>query len=113
MLPSEPIYATEKLGVTYKAAGGQALTNKGEKRVTFHSDGVLGKMNFQAIDELSKPLASAGRITEKGNKIVFNDEKGDSYILNHKSGKKVPLHKEDGVFGMNVEFLSAFAGQVA
>ena len=89
------------------------MTNKGEKRITFRSNEVLGTMHFQAIDELSKPLASAARITEKGNKIVFNDEKGDSYIVNHKSGKKVPLLKENGVFVMSVEFLSAFAGQAA
>ena len=59
-------------------------------------------MNFQAIDSLQKPLASAARITEKGNQIVFNDSEGKSYIQNHSTGKKVPLHKENGVYVMNV-----------
>ena len=85
---------------------GQALTNKGEKKITFQSGEVLGSMSLQAIDSLQKPLASAARIIEKGNQIVFNDSEGKSYIQNHSTGKKVPLHKENGVCVMNVEYLS-------
>ena len=74
----------------------------------------MGSMNFQAIDEVSKPLASAARITEKGNQIVFNGENGESYIKNHKTNKKIPLVKENGVYIMEVEYMTqAFAGPVA
>ena len=112
MLPGEPLHATPKVGTRYKAAGGQTLVNAGEKRVTFQAGKVIGAMSFQAIDEVSKPLASAARITETGNMIVFNDQVGESYILNHKSGQKIPFFKEDGVFIMNVEYLlQAFARQ--
>jgi len=105
-LPQEPLKQTPKVGTVYRAAGGQALTNKGEKKITFQAGEVLGSMNFQAIDNLQKPLASAVRITEKGNQIVFNDSEGKSYIQNHSTGKRVPLHKDNGVYVMNVEFLS-------
>ena len=73
LLPQETLKHTTKVGTVYRAAGGQALTNKGEKKITFKSGEVLGSMSFQAIDSLQKPLASAARITEKGNQIVFND----------------------------------------
>ena len=106
LLPQEPLIQTKKVGTVYRAAGGQALTNKGEKKITFKSGDVLGSMSFQAIDSLQKPLASAARITEKGNQIVFNDAEGKSYIQNHATGKKVPLQKENGVYVMNVEYLS-------
>ena len=69
--------------------------NKGEKRIKFPTHGVMGSMNFQAFDEVSKPLASAARITEKGNQIVFNDEKGESYTNNHKTNKTNPLVAEE------------------
>ena len=106
LLPQEPLKHTTKVGTVYRAAGGQALTNKGEKTITFQSGEVLGSMSFQAIDSLQQPLAPAARITEKGNQIVFNDLEGKSYIQNHSTGKKVPLHKESGVHVMNVEYLS-------
>ena len=71
----------------------------------------MGSMNFQAIDEVSKPLDSAVRITDKGNQIVSNDEKGESYMKNHKTNKTIPLVKEDGVYTMEVEYLTlVFAG---
>ena len=70
LLPQEPLKHTTKVGTIYRAAGGQALTNKGEKKITFQSGEVLGSMSFQAIDSLQKPLVSAARIREKGNQIV-------------------------------------------
>ena len=66
----------------------------------------MGSMSFLAIDSLQKPLASAARIIEKGSQIVFNDPEGKSCIQNHPTGNKVPLHKENGVYVMNVEYLS-------
>ena len=111
MLKTEPVHHTDKVGRTYRAAGGQALVNRGEKRIKFSTNGIMGSMNFQAIDEVSKPLASAARITEKGNQMVSNDENGESYIKNHKSDKRIPLVKENGVYVMEVEYLTqAFAG---
>ena len=87
------------------------LVNKGEKIIKFPTNGIMGSMNFQAIDEVSKPLASAARITEKGNQIISNDENEESYIKNHKSNKKIPLVKESGVYIMEVEYMTqAFAG---
>ena len=79
MLKIEPVYHTDKVGKTHRAVGGQALVNKGEQRIKFPTNGVMGSMNFQAIDEVSKPLASAAIIIEKGNAIVSDDENGELY----------------------------------
>ena len=93
----------------YRGVGGQALTSKGEKKITFQSGRVLGSMSFQAIDSLQRTLASAARITEKGNQIFFNVSEGKSNIQNHSPGEKVPLHKENRVYVMNLEFPSEMA----
>ena len=44
-----------------------SLVDKGETRIKFRSDSKFGKMNFQAIDEVKKPLASAAKIANKGS----------------------------------------------
>ena len=48
------------------------------------------------------PLAAATRITEKGNRIVLDDIDSASYIQNKKTGKKVPLEIENGVYMMEM-----------
>lgn len=40
MLPQEPLRQTTKVGTLYRAVGGQALTNKGEKKITSQSGDV-------------------------------------------------------------------------
>ena len=82
MVPGEPIHKTDKDGTRYRAAGGQALFSRGEKRVKFKAGTKIGSINFQAIDEIKKPLASAAKIANKGNLIVLDSEGCDSYILN-------------------------------
>ena len=59
-------------------------------------------MTFQATTKVQKPLAAASRITEKGNRIVLDDVDSESYIENKKTGKKIPLSLENGVYMMEM-----------
>ena len=86
-----PSYETKKpaeTGLTYTAAGGQALVNVGEKRPAFKTNGVDAWMTFQATTKVQKPLAAATSITEKGNRIVLDDAVSESYIQNKKTGQR-------------------------
>ena len=62
-------------------------------------------MKFQAINELSKPLASAARITAQENTIVMRGPNKESYIENDKNGIKIPLQIGNGVYVMDVDVL--------
>ena len=111
--PSYETKKTAKSGMTYTAAGGQALINVGEKRPEFKTNGVDAWMVFQATTKVQKPLAAATMITEKGNRIVLGDADSESYIMNKQSGKKIPLTIENGVYMMQILVKSAalFQGQ--
>ncbi len=98
--PSYETMKTAKTGATYRAAGGQRLTNVGEIRPNFKSAGIGGSMAFQATTEVQKPLAAASKIAGKGNRIVLEADGG--YIENKKSGKKIPLTIENGVYMMEM-----------
>ena len=50
-----PLHNTAKNGTTYRAAGGQSLVNRGEKRVEFKSDGMRARLGFQTIEEMKNP----------------------------------------------------------
>jgi len=98
--PSYETKTTAKTGATYRAAGGQRLTNVGEIRPNFKSAGIGGSMAFQATTDVQKPLAAASKIAGKGNRIVLEADGG--YIENKKSGKKIPLTIENGVYMMEM-----------
>lgn len=56
----------------------------------------------------TKPMASAGRITSRGHRIVLDDE--DAYILHEKSGKNIRFHKKGSVFIMKVAIMPLAEG---
>ena len=88
-------------GVTYRAANGQALPNRGCKDLqVFTSDGAACKMRVQLAD-IAKPLFSLGRSTAKGHRVVL-DEASSSYLEHKASGRRTPLRKENGVFLLDV-----------
>ena len=74
------------------------------------SSGAAGFMVFQAITDVEKPLASASRITAKGNRIVLDDATHESYIENKASGVRIPLRIENGVYMMEM-LVTPFQGQ--
>ena len=67
--PSYATRQTAKTGMSYTAAGGQSLTNVGEKIPEFTSNGTDCHMAFQATTKVQKPLAAATVVTEKGNGV--------------------------------------------
>ena len=96
--PSYEAKKTAKTGMTYTAAGGDSLVNVGEKRPEFTASGVNAWMAFQATTKAQTPLAAATRNTEKGNGIWLDEEGCESYILNKKTGTKIPLSIENGIY---------------
>lgn len=105
MVPDERLRKTVKNGTRYRAAGGQSLINTGERRIKFKSDSKLGRLSFQAIDELKTPLASAAKIANKCNVIVLNGDDSESYIFNKVSKQKIPIYQESGVYVMDADFM--------
>ena len=89
--------AGQRAGVTYTAADGNALYNKGEKTLLLSSlDGSdWRKMTFQCTD-VNKALGSVSQIVRNGSKVVFDSE--GSYILDKPSGAKLWLEERNGVF---------------
>ena len=69
--PSYKTVKTNKTGATYRAAGGQRLTNVGEIRPSFKSSGIGGSMAFQATTEVQKPLAAASKIAAKATALLL------------------------------------------
>ena len=114
--PSYETKKTAKTGMSYTAAGGDSLVNVGEKRPEFTTGGVNAWMAFQATTKVQKPLAAATRITEKGNGIWLDEEGCESYILNKKTGTKIPLSIENGIYMMEMlvktKAAAPFQGQV-
>ena len=106
MLPNEPLHESPKNGTRYRAAGGQSLVNHGEKRVKFRAGESIGRLHFQAIPEIKKPLASAAKIANKGNIIVLDEEGGDSYIYNKTTEKFIPIRQEDNVYVLDVDYMT-------
>ena len=108
--PSYATHKTAKIGVRYTAAGGQELINAGEKRPHFKCGGVDAHMLFQCTN-VQKPLASAAKVAQKGNEIVMRADGG--HIRNLKTGKKIPLTLENGVYMMEMQVKPAapFQGQ--
>ena len=88
--------STNKVGVKYKAAGGQTLVNQGEKQVKFKNGSQIASMYFQAMNELTKPLASAARIVAKDNTIFMRGPTKSSYIENDAIGVRTPSHIQNG-----------------
>ena len=111
--PDYELKKSAKTGATYTAAGGQSLVNVGEKKPHFKTGGINGFMTFQATTKVQKPLAAASRITEKGNRIVLDGEGSESYIQNKKTGTKIPLRIENGVYMMEMQVVkpTPFQGQ--
>lgn len=95
--------AGSRSGARYRTASGNLISNQGEKRITMTTEeGETRTMTCQIADA-TKPLASAGRITSKGHRIVFDDD--DAYILHKATGCRIKLYKNGNVFIMKVRIV--------
>lgn len=101
-----------KENMVYVAANGSRMKNMGKKEVHFRSSGGggVGSMDFQ-VTNVQKPLASVRRIVEKGNKVVFGGDHGQSYIEGV-NGKKVMLSEKNGIYTLPVEYLQEMNAKV-
>ena len=92
-IATEPSEASKR-GVTYRAANGQAIQNKGEKKVS-GEDINGGKIEaVWQIAGITKPLASVREMVEAGNSLKFDqDERGNniSRIYNKDKAIKIPI----------------------
>ena len=102
VFPSYELRKSAKTGATYTVAGGQSLVNVGEKQPCFETNGVDAWMVSLATTKVQQPLAAASRITEKGDRIVLGHVGSESDIENKKTGKKIPLKMENGVYMMEM-----------
>lgn len=90
-------------GTKYRTSSGNVVANHGEKRIAMRTeDGETRVMTFQ-VAGVTKPSASAGRITSRGHRIVLDDD--DAYIQHKESKRKVCLHKKGNAFVMRMEIM--------
>ena len=76
------------------------MPNYGEKRLHWETDaGQQGGINIQ-ITDVSKVLASVGKICSAGNRVVFEPDGG--YIENLNTGGKTSLRKDGAVYKLDV-----------
>lgn len=103
-----------KAGTKYRTASGSIVANLGEKRVKMRiEDGDAPVMTFQVAD-VTKPLASAGRITSRGHRILLDDDDDDDAYIQHKESKrKVRLHKKGNAFVMRMRVMPPHDDQKA
>ena len=95
--------------IGFVAANGAQMTNYGKKVARFvnvgeSADDSEKAMGFHVTD-VRKPLAAVSRIVDKGNRVVFGPKPEDNYIMNIKTGRKMYMKRERGVFVLDVGFL--------
>ena len=111
MLPgveSRPGEASRR-GVQYEVANGERIDNLGEKRFScVGEEGYECNMKAQVCD-VNKALLSVRRLTQAGNKVVF-DPNG-SYIENLETGEKMNLQEKGGMYVLKLWVHRSFQGQ--
>ena len=109
MLASEFPLLPKQEGVRFVAANGNVIGNYGRRNLAFRTKGRSGVncMTFHVTD-VKKPLASVSKMVEKGSSVHFTPN--GSYIQGPK-GEKIELVRENGVYVMDVKFMSGFTGR--
>ena len=62
-------------------------------------------MKFQVTD-VTKPLASVARITEKCNIVQFGPTADDNFIVSFVTKRKIAIERCGGTCVMNVEYMT-------
>ena len=97
--PEVPSQQSEESNTTYVAANGSALPNQGKKTLEgVNANGARVRMEWQ-LANVTKPLASIGKLTSKGHRVVFDDaEQGGGYIVHKSTNTKTPIRKRNGTY---------------
>ncbi len=98
-----------KRGVKYEVANGVRIPNLGEKVFVGHTmDGKQRKIRAQ-VCAVNKGLLSVRRITEMGNKVVFDGP--NSYIEDKESGEKIWMEECGGMYAIKLWVKTGFKGR--
>ena len=105
--PEFELVETTASGTEYSSAcnGGPVITNMGEKVIeVMDANGDMAFMKVQMCRDLNKKklLASVSRITQAGHMVSFRPPTMGSFIQNVKSGKKIWLRQEGGVYYLDL-----------
>ena len=83
-----------------------ATTNQPKPKMSRESG-----MRFN-VARVQKPLASAAKVVEAGNRISMGPKPEDNYIENHETGERIGLRVERGTYVFDVEYLDGEAGTI-
>ena len=64
------------------------------------------------VAKVQKPLASAAKVVEAGNKISMGPNPGDNYIENAATGERIGLRVERGTYVFDVEYTDGEVGVI-
>ena len=88
--------AGSKRGQQYITADGSRIPNLGQKAIIAETaEGNLFTLGFQMAN-VTKPLASVGRMCDAGNSVVFGPRGG--YIQNMQTGQVTEFKRLNGVY---------------
>jgi hypothetical protein len=103
-----PLRITKENGKKYRAANGQLIKDEGLRSlnavVRSGNRNVMRKVNCR-VTQVNKMLLAVSKIVDAGNKVQFSEE--ESFIQNTKSKEKLPLRRENGVYVLDLEVMSA------
>ena len=97
-IPGEEPRETEasRRKMSYMVANGAAIVNKGEITLRGKAENGTSMNVIAQVSDVTKPLAAVREILKGGNRIVMDEEV--SYIENKKTGKKIPIKRDNGMF---------------
>ena len=102
--PTRPS-AGSRAGVTYVAANGMQMPNRGEKRVRVKTkEGCCCELKMQVTD-VRKPLMSVSKICDAGHRVTFTSTGGE--IMEMGTGKVTKFDRVDDVYRLEVELPEA------
>jgi hypothetical protein len=101
--PEVPAQRSEEANTTYVAANGTAIPNQGKKTLDgVNANGARVRMEWQ-LANVTKPLASIGKLTSKGHRVIFDDaEEGGGYIVHKPTNTKTPIRKKNGTYEFDI-----------
>ena len=86
----------QKEGVRYEVADGTLIRNLGDRSyVAMSEEGSLRNMKVQVCD-VNQPLLSVRRVTQAGNRVVFEEHGGSIEYIN--TGERMWMKLTDGMF---------------
>ena len=92
----------KKRGVHYEVADGTLLPNLGEQEfMAVGEEGMVRRMKAQVCD-VNKALLSVRRVTQMGNKVVFEPGGGGGYIENESTGEQLRFKENGGMYALKM-----------